>query len=209
MIMAKRIDISGHTFNKLTVTRYAYTKNKKAYWWCKCSCGKEIIVESYPLRHNERISCGCEVYKGLDKGYSHKPLYNLWWNIKRRCNDSTIPSYKNYGGRGISICKEWMDYSEFYKWSLNNGYRRGLTIDRIDVNGNYEPSNCRWVDWKTQERNRSNNHLLTYNDETHCISEWSEITGINKRTIRGRLLRGWSVKDALTIGPDERSANGR
>lgn len=196
--MAKRIDISNQTFGELYVISYAYTKRNRAFWLCKCSCGNEVIYESYPLRNGQRKTCGCEKYKGLPKGYSHEPLYALWWNMKRRCNDDSADSFKNYGARGIKVCSEWNDYSEFYKWAKSNGYEPGLTIDRIDSNKDYCPDNCRWVDWKTQERNRRNNRLITFKGETHCLSEWSEITDINKKTLRNRLINGWSVEKSLT-----------
>ena len=196
--MAERIDITGQTFGNLTVIDFAYSKRGKAFWKCKCSCGNNIIYESYPLRTGQRQSCGCEKYKGLPKGYSQEPLYSLWWNMKRRCGDKTVSSYKNYGAKGIKVCKEWLDYAEFYKWAYSNNYKYGLTLDRIDSNKNYCPENCRWVDWKTQERNRKNNKIITFNGETHCLTEWAEITGINKRTLRNRLLRGWSVEKSLT-----------
>jgi len=104
----------------------------------------------------------------------------------------------NYGGRGIKICDEWDSYEAFRDWSLANGYEEGLSIDRIDNDGNYEPSNCRWVDAKTQGNNRRSNNNLTYNGDTHTIKEWSEITGINWSTIKERLKQGWTVERALS-----------
>lgn len=196
--MPKRIDLTGQSFGDLKVLEFAYLKRGKAFWKCKCSCGNEAIYESYPLRTGQRKSCGCHKYKGLPRGFSHEPLYGLWWSMKRRCTDKNVASYIRYGAKGIRVCTEWLDYSEFYKWANSNGYRHGLTLDRIDSNKDYCPENCRWVDWKTQERNRKNNRLITFNGETHCLSEWAEITGINRRTLRNRLLRGWSVEKSLT-----------
>lgn len=194
----KRIDLSGQTFGNLQVVGFAFTKRGKAFWKCKCSCGNEIIYESYPLRTGQRNSCGCDKYKCLPKGFSREPLYSLWWSMKRRCNDTTSESYKNYGAKGIEVCTEWLNYEEFYKWAYSNGYEHGLTIDRIDPNKNYSPDNCRWVDWKTQERNKTNNRLLTLNGETRCIAEWAEIMDISPKTIKSRLRSGWSVERALT-----------
>lgn len=126
-------------------------------------------------------------------------LYRIWNHIKDRCLNPKSDAFKHYGARNISICSEWkQDISIFYKWAIENGYNDNLTIDRIDNNGNYEPSNCRWVDIKTQANNKRNNHLITYNNETHTLAEWGRITNINPITINKRLSIGWSINKALT-----------
>ena len=108
----------------------------------------------------------------------YKRIHSIWLNMKARCNNPNRPKYPRYGGRGIKICNEWLEsYENFRDWAMANGYRDDLSIDRIDVNGNYEPNNCRWTDMKTQQRNRRNNHLVTFNNETKCITEWAEILG--------------------------------
>lgn len=115
-------------------------------------------------------------------------LYDVWQHIKQRCYNNNNQAYPNYGGRGIEVCKEWLDdFMTFYDWSINNGYKEGLTIDRIDVNGNYEPSNCRWVDRKIQARNRRNNRNITINGETHCLKDWCKILNLNYNTVSSRL----------------------
>ena len=120
--------------------------------------------------------------------------------MKYRCYYQNHPSYKNYGGRGITVCQEWLDdFMNFYNWSMANGYSDELTIDRIDVNGNYEPNNCRWATRKEQQNNMRNNVFLEANGERHTISEWSEITGINRSTISNRLRRGKSIKEAIGL----------
>jgi hypothetical protein len=119
--------------------------------------------------------------------------------MKNRCNNPNVEHYETYGGRGISVCKDWENsFLNFYIWSMNNGYNKNLTIDRIDVNGNYEPNNCRWVTNKEQARNTRRNRVLTYNNETHCISEWAEIKNIKPSTLLRRLDLGWSIEKALT-----------
>jgi len=126
-------------------------------------------------------------------------LYRIWNHIKDRCLNPNSDAFKHYGARNISICSEWkQDISAFYKWAIENGYNDNLTIDRIDNNGNYEPNNCRWVDIKTQANNKRNNHLITYNNETHTLAEWGRITNINPITINKRLSIGWSISKALT-----------
>lgn len=130
---------------------------------------------------------------------NYSRIRSIHAGMKSRCYNSKMPNFKYYGGLGIQVCEEWRNsFLAFYNWAMANGYQEGLTIDRIDVCGNYEPSNCRWVDMKTQDNNRSDNVVLTYNGESHTIPEWSEITGIKQYVIRNRIKRNWSVADALT-----------
>ena len=132
-------------------------------------------------------------------------LYEIYNNMKTRCLNPNCPSYYNYGGRGIKICKEWLlDFGAFRSWALANGYRENLTIDRIDVNGNYEPNNCRWATAKVQANNTRSNHLETIDGVTKDLTEWAEFYGINIKTVRDRLLRGWDLKRALTTPADQK-----
>ena len=117
--------------------------------------------------------------------------------MKRRCLKSDDYAHKNYGGRGISVCSEWQKFEPFCEWAMANGYADNLTLDREDVNGNYEPSNCRWVTMKEQQNNKRNNVKLTYDGETHTLSEWSEITGIPNSTIQQRHAKGLSPEYVL------------
>lgn len=130
-------------------------------------------------------------------GYSAR-LNRIWRMIKNRCMNANTPAYKNYGGRGITICDEWLSYPVFKKWALENGYNDQLTIDRIDVNGNYCPLNCRWVTRFTQAGNTRANTFYTINGETHFINEWSRIYHIKPATIVQRIKRGWPVDKAIT-----------
>ena len=118
-------------------------------------------------------------------GYScdYPKLYGIWCSMKSRCENKNREKYKDYGARGINVCDEWQDAEKFCKWSLENGYKEGLQIDRIDVNGNYEPSNCRWVNPKVNSRNRRNTVFLTINGETKCVAEWCESIKISQYTI--------------------------
>ena len=118
--------------------------------------------------------------------------------MKSRCYTESNSDYKDYGGRGISICDEWLnDFVSFYNWSMNNSYSDGLSIDRIDVNGNYEPSNCRWATNKEQANNKRTNMFCTINGETKTLKEWSEERGIIYNTVRHRLALGYTVEEAL------------
>lgn len=125
-------------------------------------------------------------------------LHNIWYGMRQRCNNPQSEDYKNYGGRGIKICDEWDTAQHFIEWAIKNGYQDNLTIDRKNVNENYSPVNCQWITIEQQQRNRRNNHLITFNNETHCLSEWDEICSFPSGTIRTRLARGWSEKRALT-----------
>ena len=112
-----------------------------------------------------------------------KKLYSIWATMIHRCEDEKREKYKDYGGRGISVCEEWHDTNAFMDWAFANGYEEGLQIDRIDVNGNYEPSNCRWVTPKENSRNRRNTVFLTVDGETKCVAEWCEIVDVSQYTV--------------------------
>ncbi len=149
---------------------------------------------------------------GCAKRNSQTRLYHVWKNMKVRCNNPHSKEYKYYGQRGISVCEEWNDFKNFREWAYANGYdekaeRGKCTLDRIDVNKNYEPSNCRWVDSKVQAQNRrmwgtdTHNHemiIWEFNGETHTIAEWSKITGINAKVLRSRKHKGWDMERLLT-----------
>lgn len=201
--MVKYKDISGQKFGKLTALYRLnnYNKNKKhygSYWLCVCDCGNLTEVYLGSLTRGNTNSCGCIVKK---HGKSNNPLYRNWLCMKTRCYNKTDEHYKNYGGRGITMCDEWFnDFQAFYNWSINNGYKCGLTLDRADVNGNYEPSNCRWVSRKMQARNRRSNRTFTINGETRCLSEWCEVLHLNYNTVLTRINKlKWDVYKALEV----------
>ena len=206
--MAKFKDLTGQKFGKLTVIKPVGKNQKGNYLWeCECACGNTSIVRSSNLLTGDTKSCGCLQREMASKtlkthGLSGSRIYIIWEHMIARCNNPNDSRYKNYGGRGISVCDEWRDFLLFNKWAMSNGYNDNLTIDRIDVNGNYEPSNCRWTDKKVQANNKRNNHLVTYENKTLTISQWEEETGIDARLILYRLSKGWSTKRTLTSPPD-------
>lgn len=139
-------------------------------------------------------------------GLSHTRIDNIYKSMVSRCYNKNNSRYKNYGGRGINVCYEWLyDKNIFFKWALENGYKDNLTIDRIDVDRDYCPNNCKWSTYKEQANNKSNNRLLLFNGVNHTISEWSSITGIKSQTIWARLKSGWSVERALSTLPSEKN----
>lgn len=126
-------------------------------------------------------------------------LRNIYKLMKYRCSQPKYDKYKYYGGRGIEVCSDWADsFNSFEQWALENGYAEGLTLDRIDNDGDYEPENCRWVTLKEQANNRSTNHMLTYNGKTQSIQKWSEELDISSTMLEQRIKAGWDVEKALT-----------
>ena len=131
-------------------------------------------------------------------GQSKTRLYATWQNMKNRCYYEGFIEFDRYGGRGIEVCQEWRDnFVPFYEWAMASGYAEGLTLDRIDNDGNYCPENCRWLTKKAQQNNRSNNRYLTYNGKTQSVAQWAEELGVCAKTIRTRISRGWSIEKAL------------
>lgn len=202
--MGKMVDVTGQKFGRLLVLeRTENNKNNNSQWLCKCDCGNTVIVTGASLRSGNTKSCGCTRKEKLSNlrmthGKSETRLYSEWASMIGRCRCKGATRYNNYGGRGITVCQEWMEFELFYDWAIANGYADDLTLDRKDTNGNYCPENCRWITSKKQANNRRNNHFITYNGETHTIAEWAEITGINQSTLRSRILSlNWNVERAL------------
>lgn len=133
------------------------------------------------------------------RNLSKTPLYHVWQTMKQRCANPRYRGYQWYGAKGIKVCKEWNDVRNFYEWAMDNGYEEGLTLDRVDSSGNYEPSNCRWVTMAAQQSNKSNNHTIEYHGERHMLTQWSKLLGIPRTTLSNRLMSlGWSVERAFT-----------
>lgn len=197
-----KYNMIGKKFNKLTVLEECKErKERKKVYKCICDCGSIIYAFGTRLRTNKVKSCGClkhENKSNFKHGKRHTRLYTVWYCMKQKCYNSNRKDYLYYGMRGIKVCDEWLnDFMAFYNWSMGNGYQDNLTIDRIDVNGNYEPSNCRWVDMKTQCNNRRTNVLLTYNGKTQTMAQWSDDLQVPYSTIKHRHNKKWSDKECL------------
>lgn len=193
-------DLTGQKFGRLTVEGFSHLdKHHKGHWQCRCECGAAVDVETHQLKCGKTKSCGCwknDVNsKRLKKhGCEPKRLYWIWGGIIQRCTNRNASEYKHYGGRGITVCDEWRySFDAFRFWALVNGYAEGLSIDRIDNDGNYCPENCRWADNATQSRNRSDNHLITYDGRTQTVSDWANELNICKQTVIKRSERNWPL----------------
>jgi hypothetical protein len=214
--MSKCNDLTGKRFGRLfVIKRVGSNKFNKSIWLCKCDCGNEKIITGTLLRIGETTSCGCfnrerliETSKEANTthGKRYTTLYHIWRGIKLRCLNEKNPNYKYYGSRGIKICDEWKDnFQAFYNWSIDNGYneeklpsgRNKLTIDRIDIDGDYTPSNCRFITYKQQNRNRRNNKRITYNNQTLTLVEWCEILNLPYDRVQQRIYKGMSFEKAM------------
>ena len=207
--MGTFIDLTGKKFGKLKVIeRLDNDKNGNATWLCLCDCGRTSKVTATSLLRGRTKSCG-KCPKILRSKYYEYRQKSFWNRISTsykamigRCYERKNVHYADYGGRGISVCEEWRGEKgriNFYEWAIANGYAEGLTIDRIDVNGNYEPSNCRWANLDTQANNKRNNFLIECNGETKTIHEWSKISGVSVGSIRYRITHNWEAEKAIFL----------
>nr|DAH72017.1 MAG TPA: PVL ORF-50-like family [Caudoviricetes sp.] len=207
--MKTRIDLTGQTFGKLYVIKRVENRKKKCgqqqvMYLCKCKCGNETIISYDNLKRQTR-SCGClqtEAISNMNKthGLTKTRLHRIWCNMRNRCSNTNMKAYKDYGGRGIKVCEEWSNnFMNFYNWAIANGYKENLTIDRINNNGNYEPSNCRFSTAEQQAHNKRNSIMLSYKKETKHISVWAKEYNITRATLWKRLfVLNWDIEKALT-----------
>ena len=200
--MGKFQDITGQKFGKLTVIKKVENINGRTAYLCECECGnKKQIIGKY-LKNGSTKTCGCgKILNPHHKthGQSNNKIYYVYKNMINRCYNKKNKKYESYGKRGIQVCNEWLqNFENFYNWAINNGYQENLSLDRINNNGNYKPSNCRWVDLYTQANNKRNNHLITFGKETHTLAEWARIKNMNYSKLLARINRyKWSIEQAL------------
>lgn len=202
-------DLTGQRFGRLVAIEKISAKGIATKWLCMCDCGKKVSVLTHSLISGNTSSCGCLHREKLAEnnkiskrkhGMTGTRLYRIWGGMKRRCYEIANKDYERYGARGIIICDAWLtDFQFFYEWAMSNGYKDDLSIDRIENDGNYEPSNCKWTTVKIQNNNRRTNHLINFNGKTQNLNQWADELGINRVSLRGRISKlGWSIERALT-----------
>lgn len=199
------IATQGQRYGRLTIVREVERKGKNRYVLCLCDCGNTKIANFTEMRKGKIQSCGCyahdkTVARSTKHGLAKKhPLYGVWKGIKSRCSNPNSEAFFSYGGRGIKICDEWSnDFSAFYNWCILNGYKEGLSIDRIDNNGDYSPSNCRFANQYTQARNKSNNRAVNYNGKHwHSMAQFCEDYALPYSGVQNRLHNGWSIEEIV------------
>lgn len=195
-------DLTGQRFGKLTVIEYLGRKNHQNYWKCRCDCGNIVCCYHYNLTRGTSTSCGC-----LRSYYARKVrnchgeattrLYKEWGRMRNRCYNKNSPDYNRYGGRGIKACSEWDTFWPFREWALANGYTDELSLDRIDVNKDYSPENCRWITMREQQSNKRTNIFIEHNGRKQTVAQWANELGILKETIMWRVRAGWEPEQCL------------
>lgn len=196
----RKRDLTGQRFGRLTVLGVAEDdmKHHGQRWLCQCDCGNTVIVRCDGLVSGHTKGCGCENARRTTHGKADTKLFKVWTGMKQRCFNPKDHAYPNYGGRGITICAEWSnDFSAFYAWSMANGYKEGLSIDRMDVNGSYCPENCRWVTPLTQMNNTRRTVYIEYNGERTTIGNLARRYGLPYRVVYERYRSGKNGDDLV------------
>ena len=206
--MKKQFIKKGDKYNKLTAIRFDHqNKHGKSYWLFKCDCGNTKVIIASNVKCGNTKSCGClSPNHGIAYNKIYPSEYKIWSSMKQRCSNENNKYYKDYGGRGITVCKSWMKFKNFYK---DMGKRpKNKSLDRIDNNGNYEPKNCRWATGKEQNNNRRDNHFLFFNNKSQTIAQWADELCIKSSVLYARLLRlKWPTVKALTTPVNNWSSN--
>lgn len=197
------INIAGEKFGRLTVLECVERNKWGNYKWaCQCECGNTTAVWVSHLRTGSTQSCGCfkkevAAENNITHGMAYTSTYRIWNNMIQRCTNANIPNYKDYGGRGIKVCDQWLNSFEAFLEDMGEK-PEGLTLERIDNSKGYEPDNCRWATRTEQARNRRSNRMLTWAGKTQCVTAWAEELGLPKTTMMARLRCGWSTKRIFT-----------
>lgn len=203
-----KLDLTGMRRGSLVADRPAgyHDKRGNAMWICKCDCGKEHVVRAWHFQRGQILSCGCsrqrQPHKYGDTATRKMRIYKIFAAMKQRCYNEKCAAYRWYGGREITVCDKWLNsFEAFFRWAMQNGYKDNLTIDRIDVNGDYSPENCRWATRKEQANNTRANHIITYRGKTMTLMAWARHLNVEYGMLRSRLKYGWSIERTLTEPP--------
>ncbi len=203
--MGKILNLTGKRFGSLTVLESLHvSKSGKRMWRCVCDCGNESVVQTSNLTSGHVKHCQQCGYKELAKkrtthGKRRTKLYTKWHSMIRRCEEKSCKSYKDYGAKGIKVCKEWHDPEKFFIWAENHGYEEGLEIDRIDAKGNYCPENCRFITRLENANNKTNNRIIFHNGEEKTLAEWARYYGVNYHYLYKKLSKGYSFDEAIKM----------
>lgn len=203
-------DLTGRRFGKLTVIkREGANRNGSATWLCNCDCGNKKVACGRELVNGDTSSCGCARHNPRKHGMAGTRLYRIWTGMKSRCFNPNSPAYDRYGGRGITVCREWADnFETFMEWALESGYNEGLTIERIDNGKGYFPGNCTWISQSEQTQNRRSCIFVTMDGKTMNLQQWCDELGISYKLVHNRIRKlGWEPKKALTTPVDESKRN--
>jgi hypothetical protein len=197
--MPPRLELTGERFGRLTVVARSHLANGAWKWTCLCDCGRSVAVNGSVLKAGNTSACAscATAASQTTHGQTGTPLYIRWRSMIDRT--TRLTEWRNYGSRGITVCDRWRHSFEAFSEDMGPTFDVTLELDRIDVNGDYEPGNCRWVTRVEQQRNKRNNHLVTHAGMTLTVQEWGEKLGIKPNTIITRLRRGWSVPRALAL----------
>lgn len=196
------IDLTGQKFGRWNVRVQAgNTPRGAALWRCVCECGTERAVLGADLRKGKSLSCGCYEYeltslRTRTHGGSRTRLHQIWKNMRRRCSSPNLPGYQHYGGRGIAVCAAWSDFAVFRDWAMTNGYADDLSIERVDVNGNYSPENCTWATAAVQSANR---RFVAVAPDGELWWHKAKRNGLTSGAYRSRLYEGWPIELAATL----------
>lgn len=207
-------DITGKVFGRLVVVSYHRKIKQNHYWLCQCCCGEVKSIRSGSLKSGFSESCGClfrelsskrnSTHGGTRRNGIITPEYLAWAQMKSRVYNKKLDGYKNYGGRGVTICDRWLKFENFIA-DMGKKPSPKHSIDRKDNNGNYEPDNCRWATRKEQARNKRNNHIIVYGEESMTVVQWAERIGVSNYALYNRIRLGWPIEDILNKPLDRKN----
>lgn len=203
--MPRCVDLTRMTFGRLKVLAKSNGPFPRTYWICLCACGRVKRIRGSHLQQGKILSCGCLVYENFHgsrktHGKSKTRIHRIWTAMRKRCYNPTYESFHRYGGRGIAVCREWDSFEKFYA-DMGEAYRDGLTLDRVEYNGNYCKENCRWATMKEQNRNRVDNVWVTIGGRRALMRDVCSARGVLFSTVSLRILRGEDANDEDTYRP--------